>query len=135
MQDFFRCNWDCRIVAANAAPIEIGNNVVLNHHVDITAGPYGYIKIGNRTSIAQFVVLRNCSHKYNDSNRPIQEQGHTPGTIDIGDDCIISASCVILPNTKIRNGCVIGAGSVLSGDFPEYSIIMGNPARIIGTRK
>jgi virginiamycin A acetyltransferase len=132
--DHFSCNWDCRIVADNV-PLDIGDYVVFGHHVDVAAGPHGYIKIGDRTSIAQFVVLRNCSHEYKDSNRPIQEQGHTSGTIDIGEDCIISTSCVILPNTQLGKGCVIGAGSILSGNYPDYSILMGNPARVIGTRK
>ncbi len=130
----FSFNWDCRIVADKVS-LNIGDFVIFGHHVDIAAGPYGYIKIGNRTSIAQFVVIRNCSHEHKNPDLYIQEQGHTSGTIDIGEDCIIYASCVILPNTRLGKGCVIGAGSVLSGEYPDYSIVMGNPARIIGKRK
>lgn len=131
--DQFSCYWDCRIVSEQSE-IQIGKHVVFSHHVDIAAGPGGYIKIGDRTSIAQFVVIRNCAHRYTDITRPIQEQGHSTGIIEIGADCLLAASAIILPNTQLGDGCVVGSGSVVSGNFPAYSIIAGHPARIIGKR-
>ncbi len=131
--DRFSCYWDCRIVSEQSQ-IQIGNQVIFSHHVDIAAGPGGYIKIGDRTSIAQFVVIRNCAHRYSDLTRPIQEQGHSVGTIEIGADCLLAASAIILPNTQLGDGCVVGSGSVVSGNFPAYSVIAGHPARIIGKR-
>ncbi len=131
--DYFTCSWDCRVVS-DCSSISIGDHVVLSHHVDIAAGPGGRIMIGAYTSIAQFCVLRNCSHRYSDPQVPIQRQGHQEGSIEIGSDCLLAASVIVLPNTRLGDGCVVGSGSVLSGTFPPYSVIVGNPARVVGKR-
>ena len=129
----FSCQADCRMVAQNA-DLTFGDHVVLAHHVDIAAGPGGSITIGERSSIAQFTVVRNCSHQHKDPKTPIQLQGHVEGNITIGPDCMLAASVVVLPNTVLGQGCVVGSGTVLSGTFPPYSIIAGHPGRIVGKR-
>jgi acetyltransferase-like isoleucine patch superfamily enzyme len=53
------------------------------------------------------------------------------GTIKIGNNVFISDNCTILPNTIIGDNCVVGAGSVVRGKFPENSVIIGNPAKIL----
>lgn len=58
-----------------------------------------------------------------------------PRGLWIGDDVLIGAAAVILPGTRIQRGAVIGAGSVVSGTVPEYAIVAGAPARIIGQRE
>lgn len=131
--DGFSCYWDCRIVSEKSA-VEIGKDVVLSHHVDICAGPGGSIKIGDRALIAQFCVFRNCAHKFSDLNAPILAQGHTEGFIEIEEDCHLASSVIVLPNTKLGKGCIVGSGSVISGTFAPYSIIVGNPGRIVGKR-
>ena len=53
------------------------------------------------------------------------------GKIKIGNNVFISDNCTILPNTIIGDNCVVGAGSVVRGKFPENSVIIGNPAKIL----
>ena len=55
------------------------------------------------------------------------------GRIDIGDDVFIGAMAIVLPNVKIGSRVVIGAGSVVAKDIPDNSIVVGNPARVVGT--
>ncbi|PNI06965.1 acetyltransferase [Arthrobacter sp. AFG7.2] len=55
-------------------------------------------------------------------------------SVDIGRDVWIGASSVILGGIAIGQGSVVGAGSVVTRDIPEYSIVVGNPARVIGRR-
>jgi serine acetyltransferase len=43
----------------------------------------------------------------------------------------IGDNCTILPNTTIGDNCIVGAGSVVRGKFPENSVIIGNPAKIV----
>jgi acetyltransferase-like isoleucine patch superfamily enzyme len=53
------------------------------------------------------------------------------GKIIIGNNVFIGNSCIILPNTVIGDNCIVGAGSVIRGKFPENSVIVGNPAKVI----
>lgn len=54
--------------------------------------------------------------------------------IIIGEDCWIGAGCILLPGIKIGRGCVVGAGSVVTKDIPDYAVVAGVPARIIATK-
>ena len=53
------------------------------------------------------------------------------GRVKIGNNVFIGNNCTILPNTTIGDNCIIGSGSVLRGKFPENSVIVGNPAKVI----
>lgn len=53
------------------------------------------------------------------------------GEIKIGNNVFIGNRCIILPNTRIGDNCIVGAGSVLRGKFPDNSVIVGNPAKVI----
>jgi len=51
----------------------------------------------------------------------------------IGDDVWIGRNCVILPGTKIGDGCIIAAASVVRGKIPPYSLVAGNPGKVIAS--
>jgi acetyltransferase-like isoleucine patch superfamily enzyme len=53
------------------------------------------------------------------------------GKIIIGNNVFIGDNCTILPNTTIGDNCIVGAGSVVRGKFPENSVIIGNPAKVV----
>ncbi len=55
------------------------------------------------------------------------------GRIDIGSDVFIGAGAIVLPNVKIGNRVVVGAGSIVAKDIPDNSVVVGNPAKVIGT--
>jgi len=55
------------------------------------------------------------------------------GLTEIGNNVFIGASSIILPNVKIGNNVIIGAGSVITKDVPNNSLVVGNPARVIGS--
>ena len=52
------------------------------------------------------------------------------GMIKIGNNVHIGMDCILLPNTTIGNNCLVGAGSIVRGTFPDNSVIMGNPAKV-----
>lgn len=51
--------------------------------------------------------------------------------ITIGDNCWIAGNVMILAGAKIGSGCVIGAGSVVTGEIPPDSLAYGNPCRAV----
>lgn len=55
--------------------------------------------------------------------------------ITIGSNCFIGARATLLPGTTIGKNCIIGACSVVKGNIPDDSIVVGNPARIIKNTK
>lgn len=75
-----------------------------------------------------------------DSNAHQLELGHRhlpdnrPQPVEIGDDVFIGSRVTILKGARIGNGCVISAGCVVPPSFaaPPFSIIAGNPARVVG---
>ena len=68
-------------------------------------------------------------------NIPMMEQGSTePAPVVIGDDVWIGRRAIIMPGVRIGNGCVIGAGAVVTKDVPPYCVVGGVPAKIIKKR-
>jgi len=114
--------------------VSIGEEVSFNQFVLLDACDGGRIRIGDRTLVGPFVVMRASDHEFSDPGRPILTQGHRPGRIVVGEDCWIGSHVTITRDVTIGRGSVIGAGSVVTRDIPPFSIAAGNPARIIGSR-
>lgn len=121
----------------------LGQNFTFGDFASIEVGMSDPVYIGNDVSMARYTYLRSANHNFNSSEVPINVQGHTAKKINfrndtysivIEDDVLIGAFAVILSGTHIGRGSVVAAGSVLSGTFPEFSIIVGNPARAISKR-
>ena len=55
--------------------------------------------------------------------------------IVIGNDVWIGRRVIIMPGVKISDGCIIGAGAVVTKDVPPYCVVAGVPAKIIRRRK
>lgn len=89
------------------------------------------ISIGSNTAIAANVTITDINHPYEDVTIPIEKQKIIVTPVRIGSDCKIYNNCVILPGTNIGDHCVVGANSVVQGNFPGFSVIVGIPARII----
>ncbi|MEZ9628233.1 DapH/DapD/GlmU-related protein [Vibrio breoganii] len=79
------------------------------------------------------VIARN--HSFQSLTKPMNKQGVQPeGTVKVGDDVWIGQRVIILPNIKVGNGVIIGAGSVVTKNIPDFAIVAGNPAKIIRYR-
>lgn len=110
-------------------------------HSNINSGTVIYtgngIDIGAHVAIAANCTFAPTNHQISDRNRRIDEQGFMPsrGGIVVEDDVWIGANCVILDGAILRQGCVVGAGSLVRGELPPYSINIGTPAKTTGYRK
>jgi acetyltransferase-like isoleucine patch superfamily enzyme len=97
-------------------------------------GAGGGISIGNHVQMGPMVCLIAENHGYQDANRRIDEQPLTHRGIKVEDDCWIGAGAIIMDGVHVGQGSVIGAGAVVTKDVHPYSVVVGNPARLMGRR-
>jgi acetyltransferase-like isoleucine patch superfamily enzyme len=117
----------------NPQKISCGDNVGIGNDVLLQAG--GGITLGSDTLLGPGVKIWTQNHRYGDPDTPIREQGDDFGPVTIGDDCWIGSNAFIMPGVHLPRGCVVAAGSVVGAKpYKEFSVLMGNPARVVGFR-
>lgn len=96
----------------------------------------GDIKIGTNVMMGPFVyIFGGTTHVFQDTNIPMRLQGRTKcKPVIIGNDVWIGRQVIINQGRRISDGTIVAAGSVVTKDFPEHSIIGGNPAQLIKSR-
>lgn len=131
----------------SATGIYHGTFFELGPDADVTVGDYcalvgaiictnGRVAIGDYTFIAHEVVLGDTAWAQPLATTPVPGAGPTSsaGTaIELGANCWVGMRAVLLAGTNLGVGCVVGAGAVVNFAAPPYSILAGNPARIVGT--
>lgn len=96
----------------------------------------GIVHIGDHVLMGRDCIAITRNHGFADKNTLIRKQGYTESEpIYIGNDVWIGHRVILLPGVHIGNGTVIGAGSVVTKDTPEYAVVAGNPARVIKYRE
>ena len=109
----------------------------------MTAGHSQGIFIGNDVSLSRGTFVHATNHNIDNINIPIMKQGVSSAKIEfnnkiysivIEDDVWMGSKCILLSGTHLKKGCVVSAGSVVSGTYEAYSVIGGNPTRIIKKR-
>ena len=126
--------------------IKVGRNTRFGSGVNVQIGSYTGLNtncwfgndtiIGNDVMFGPEVTILSGSHHFERTDIPMREQGATPRKpVVIGDDVWIGTRAIILPGIRIGSHSIIGAGSVVTKDVPEYAIVAGNPAVIKKFRK
>ncbi len=109
------------------------NSFVMGHHSVINQkcrlDNRGGIAIGNNVAISAEVCILTADHDV--QSREFQGRVRK---VTINDYVFIGTRALILPGVTIGEGAVIGAGSVVTADIPEFTIVAGSPAKQIGKR-
>ncbi|MBP9691061.1 acyltransferase, partial [Candidatus Woesebacteria bacterium] len=80
------------------------------------------------------VSILDHDHDTRDRNvKPTAGKLTPPQEVHIGDECLIGAKSTILKGVTLGTHCVVGANSVVTKSFPAYSVVAGNPAKLIRT--
>lgn len=107
--------------------LEIGHHSCLATRSEVyNLGP---VKIGERTTIAQYAYICNGTH---DMCTPVMPL--LVGNIEIGNDVFIGAKSLLLPGVIIGDGAVVGAGAVVTKDVEPWTVVGGNPAKFLKKR-
>tara|TARA_R110002012_G_scaffold283304_2_gene473592 strand:+ start:39840 stop:40478 length:639 start_codon:yes stop_codon:yes gene_type:complete len=90
------------------------------------------------TSIGEHVIINTGASVDHDNSignyAHISPKAALCGHVTVGEGSHVGVGAVIIPKVKIGKWCVIGAGSVILKDVPDYTTVVGNPARIIKTK-
>ncbi len=96
---------------------------------------FDLITVGDRLVVSMNVHFLTHDYSYTTSLISIGQKPPTDvgilGPITIGDNVFIGMNTILLPGTRVGNNVVIGAGTVVRGSIPDYSVVSGNPAKVI----
>lgn len=112
--------------------IVVGNNVFVTYNVVLDGR--GGLTIEDDTLIGFESTIITNTHKFEDPNIPVRLQGSMSQPVKIGNDVWLGTRVIVLPGVTIGKGAIIGSGSVVTKDIPDFSIAAGAPAKIIGKR-
>ena len=107
--------------------IKVGKNFFCNYNCTIL--DVGRVTFGDNCLLAPNVAIYTAGHPIHPDNRnSLYEYGID---VTIGDNVWIGGNVVIMPGVNIGSNCVIGAGSVVTKDIPDWSVAAGNPCRVL----
>lgn len=138
---FFFCGKKVKILEGcnifYPALIKIGDCSGISRYVELNPGPSNEpcLIIGDDSWIGPYSFFRTANHKFDNPDVLFIKQGHENKKIIIGNDVYVGAHCIFLGGTEVGDHSVIAAGSVVSTKIPPYSIVAGNPARVVRLRK
>jgi hypothetical protein len=98
--------------------------------LEFSTEPY-LVSLGDRVGVSggvKFLTHDGAAHLLR-RQRPMVQ---VLGLIEVGNDCFIGENAILLPGTRLGDGCIVGAGAVVRGDVPANSLVAGNPGRVVG---
>ena len=108
--------------------LELGSFVAIDDQVNLYSA--AKISIGTKVAISREAFICTASHDIAKPNRPLVTM-----PITIGDGVWIGARAIVLPGVTVGEGTVVGAGAVVTKDVAPWTVVGGNPAKVIGKRE
>ncbi|KAA6316396.1 putative acetyltransferase [termite gut metagenome] len=127
--------WDKYENEVYTPSIVIGDNVCFNFYCHV--GAINKIIIGNNVLVGSHVLITDHFHGKTSKDEllipPSKRKLYSKGSVIIENDVWIGEGVCVLPNLTIGHNSIIGANSVVTHDIPPYSVVAGNPAKILKT--
>lgn len=113
----------------------IGHDCHIGERCCLWAGPStGEILIGDFVSLAPEVFITASDYQFK-AGQPFRQQPRNERNVTIGSDVWLGARVIVTAGVRVGDGCIVGAGAVVTRDLPNNSIAVGVPARVVGTRQ
>lgn len=110
--------------------IDVGDNVYIGSYTQLHG--IGHLSIAEGVVISDHVYISDVAHGLMPAEGPIMQQPvNSKGEIKLGANCFIGYGASILPGTVLGPWCVVAARAVVTKSFPAYSMVAGNPARLV----
>jgi acetyltransferase-like isoleucine patch superfamily enzyme len=121
------------ILSCKNGDIIVENDANLGFNCEIFSA--SRVRVGTSVLMAAYTYLVGGDHLYDRVDIPVLEQGRTARGIDVGDHVWLGTHVVVGDGSRIGRDAIIGAGAVVMGDIPEFSIAAGIPAKVIRDRR
>jgi serine acetyltransferase len=134
--------------------IAIGNQVLLGRNTILSCsdskleighfvsfGPFCFLasrsqlRIGSNVAVGAGSYFLGGGHAYEDPNTAVIHQARTSQGITVEDNVWIGIGARILDGVHVGRNSIVGAGAVVAKDVPPWTVVMGNPARVVEKRK
>lgn len=129
VEDKVRIYPGLRIEVIGEGKIIIKENISIGQNFHITSE--GNLLIGKNTTILGNVFITNIDHNYTEYGKHILKQEHIIKETRIGENCFIGYGASIQAGTILGDNCIVGTNAVVRGCFPDGSVIVGVPGKII----
>jgi len=109
--------------------VTIGDRCLIGRGSGIVA--HERVVMGDDVFTGHHVYITDANHGYEDPTTPPSQQFAASRPVSIGASSWLGHGTIVLPGCMIGRHVVVGAGSVVTGDLPDFSVAVGNPARVI----
>ena len=109
--------------------ITIGDRCMLGKGIGIVG--HDRIEIGDDIWTGHYVYITDQNHGYEDITSPIGTQMWRNNPVSIGSGSWLGHGSIVLPGARIGKHVVVAAGAIVTGDIPDYSVVVGAPARVV----
>jgi acetyltransferase-like isoleucine patch superfamily enzyme len=109
--------------------VRIGDRCVIGKGSAVIA--HELVEIDDDVWTGNHVYITDANHGYVDRDEPVGRQFAAPRPVRIGSGSWLGHGALVVGGATIGEHVVIGAGAVVTGDLPDYSVAVGNPARVI----
>jgi acetyltransferase-like isoleucine patch superfamily enzyme len=113
--------------------IRIGDRCVIGRGSHLIG--HWSIELGDDIQTGPYVYITDQNHGYEDPEMPVGLQATKERPVRIGSGSWLGANAVILPGTDLGRNCVVAAGAVVRGSFPDHSVVAGVPAKAVRVLK
>ncbi len=118
----------------STSTLRVGRDVVFQRGVTVDCS--GGVEIADNVVFSRGAMIYTHAHHIHDKSVPWRRQGETASPLTIATDVWIGSRAMVMPKVEtIGEGAIIAAGSVVTNNVEPFSIVGGNPARVIGRRE
>lgn len=120
------------ILSCKNGDIVIGDNANLGFNCEIFSG--SRVRVGRSVLMAAYTYLVGGDHLYDRVDVPVLEQGRTARGIDVEDNVWLGTHVVVTDGSRVGRDAIVGAGAVVVGEIPAFTIAAGIPAKVLRQR-
>jgi acetyltransferase-like isoleucine patch superfamily enzyme len=132
--------WGPGCVISAFTKVKIGAPFAMGRGVQIGTGCFigslgSGLTLGDHVLISPNCTILTTNYVFDRLDVPVQQQGIVSKGVRLGNRVWLGSNCVVLDGTEIGDNVIVSAGSIVSGQIPPNSVVQGNPAKVIFTRR